>query len=63
MSQEVRINLSDYKTIMSWFERLFGDDNRKPTIIDTKTYQKLAIMQLAFLEEIDFLKSMGDPKT
>lgn len=62
MSQEVRLTMNDYKTVISWFERLFGDDTKEPTILDKKAYQKLLIMHTALIEELEFMKNMNEEK-
>ena len=40
MSQKVSLRHSDYNTIISWFERLFGK-GKDPRETDKFTYQKL----------------------
>ena len=50
MSQEVHLNQNDYKTIISWFDRMFGK-GKEPSDIDKFTYQKLVVMAWAFTDE------------
>jgi len=50
MSQEVAFNQNDYKTVISWFDRLFGK-GKDPLDTDKFTYQKLVVMAWAFTEE------------
>jgi len=50
MSQEVSLNQNDYKTMISWFDRLFGK-GKDPSDSDKFTYQKLVVMAWAFTEE------------
>ena len=50
MSQKVSLRQSDYNTIISWFERLFGK-GKDPEYSDTLTYQKMAVMAWAFTDE------------
>jgi hypothetical protein len=50
MSQEVSLNQNDYKTVISWFDRLFGK-GKEPDSPDKFTYQKLVVMAWAFTEE------------
>jgi hypothetical protein len=51
MSQEVSLSTVDYKTVISWFDRLFGDLDKKPLDIDKFTYQKVVVMAWALTEE------------
>ena len=51
MSQKVSLRHSDYNTIISWFERLFGK-GKDPRDTDKFTYQKIVVMAWAFSEEI-----------
>jgi len=54
MSQEVRITLTDYKIILSWYDRLFGKDSqKKPNVSDTIAYQKMLVMNWALAEEME----------
>jgi len=50
MSQEVALNQNDYKTVISWFDRLFGK-GKEPSAIDKFTYQKVVVMAWAFTDE------------
>ena len=50
MSQEVSLNQNDYKTVISWFDRLFGK-GKEPLDTDKFTYQKLVVMAWAYQEE------------
>ena len=51
MSQKVSLRHSDYNTIISWFERLFGK-GKDPRDTDKFTYQKIVVMAWAFSEEM-----------
>ena len=59
MSQKVSLRHSDYNTIISWFERLFGK-GKDPRETDKFTYQKIVVMAWAFSEEI---RDRLDPTT
>lgn len=50
MSQEVALNNGDYKTIISWFDRLYGS-GKEPRDTDKVVYQKIVVMAWAFGEE------------
>jgi len=50
MSQKVSLRQNDYKTIISWFDRLFGK-GKDPLDSDKLTYQKMVVMAWAFTEE------------
>lgn len=56
MSQEVFVNDLDYRTSLSWFERLFADGGRKPSIDDKRVYQKLTVMWIAHTDDMNFLQ-------
>lgn len=56
MSQEVFVNDLDYKISLSWFERLFADGDRKPSIDDKRVYQKLTVMWIAHTDDMNFLQ-------
>ena len=43
MSQEVALNNGDYKTIISWFDRLYGS-GKEPRDTDKVVYQKIVVM-------------------
>lgn len=58
MSQEVCFNPADYKTVISWFDRLFGK-GKDPQDSDKFTYQKIVVMAWALTEE---RKELDDAK-
>lgn len=51
MSQEVRLTLTDYKNIISWFESAFGHKNNAGQG-DRNTFAKLNAMSLSVMDEI-----------
>ena len=51
MSQKVGLRVNDYKTLISWFDRLFGK-GKDPLDTDKFTYQKIVVMAWAYREEI-----------
>jgi hypothetical protein len=50
MSQDVSLNNGDYKTIISWFDRLYAG-GKEPDDTDKVVYQKIVVMAWAYSEE------------
>lgn len=51
MSQEVRLTINDYNTILSWYRIVFGTGKTQPKQQDEQTVGKITVMRLAQQEE------------
>jgi|8_EtaG_2_1085327.scaffolds.fasta_scaffold122326_2 hypothetical protein len=48
---EVEFSVTDYKTILNWFELAFASSKTKTNVEDEKTFKKVTVMCMVKLEE------------